>query len=181
MKYKNSKLIIHCTKDLCKGCRNFKNYLCKFYNKYPDFVPKKGFERLVECMNDFKKIGKKKDKRKELIDELDKTWSLLIRKRDKKCMLSLNDKNLEAHHWIKHRINMKYRWDLRNGIALNAGVHKYQVHINEPEYKNKLKEIAIVNGIITNNDYKNISEDYSVEKIPTFELEEKLKQLKEQL
>jgi hypothetical protein len=181
MKYKNGKLIIHCTKDLCKRCRNFKNYICEFYNQYPDFIPKKGFERLIECMNDFKKVEKKTDKRKDLIDELDKVWSLLIRKRDKKCMLSLSDKELQAHHYIKHRTNMKYRWDLRNGIALNAGVHKYKVHRNEPEYKNTLKEIAIVNGIISNTDYKIICDDYSVNKIPTYELEDKLKQLKEQL
>lgn len=181
MKYKNGKLIIHCTKDLCKNCRYFKNYLCEFYNKYPDFIPQKGFGRLIECINDFKKVENKKDRRKEVIKKLDEVWSLLIRKRDKKCMLTPTDKDLQAHHFIKHRTNMKYRFDLRNGIALNSGVHKYQVHKEEAKYMNELKNIAIINGIITESDYKTISEDYSVNKIPTYELEEKLKELEGKL
>lgn len=181
MKYKNGKLIIHCTKDLCKRCRYFKNYLCEFYNEYPDFIKRKGFERLIECMNDFKKVEKKKDKRKEIIKQLDDVWSLIIRKRDKRCMLSGTDKDLQAHHYIKHRTNMGYRFDLRNGISLNSGIHKYQVHISESEYIDKLCKLAIMNRIATQEDIDRISSDRGVYKFSIPELEDKLLELREKL
>jgi hypothetical protein len=69
----------------------------------------------------------------KLKKKADKVWSMLVRKRDGRCMLcgSGSFKTVAAHHWIvsKHRSNAA-RWDIRNGIALCYGCHIHQTHKN---------------------------------------------------
>jgi hypothetical protein len=93
---------------------------------------------------------------------LDKKWSDSIRKRDGKCVLcGAKDKPLFAHHFIVARANsVKYRYDVRNGVALCYPCHLLKVHnLATFEYVGELVEKAKELGILTYDDLVEILRD----------------------
>ena len=63
----------------------------------------------------------------KLVTECDLLWRDCIRLRDKgRCVYSLKAGN-QAHH-IFSRGNLATRWDIRNGVLLNAGIHRFVAH-----------------------------------------------------
>ncbi len=71
-----------------------------------------------------RKFNKKTFKKK-----LDALWGLVIRTRDKQCLVCGNRNNLHAHHCIvtKKRSNAT-RWNLDNGVALCYACHIGRLH-----------------------------------------------------
>lgn len=61
--------------------------------------------------------------KKSLKAKCDKLWSEIIRSKGF-CEVCGSNQNLNAHH-VVGRINYSLRWDLRNGICLDAGCHTF--------------------------------------------------------
>lgn len=61
--------------------------------------------------------------KKSEIKKLDKVWSEKIRSKGA-CEVCHKTTSLNAHHIIGRR-NRSVRWDLRNGVCLCAGCHKF--------------------------------------------------------
>jgi hypothetical protein len=102
-----------------------------------------------------KAIGKIKE-------ELDKLWSKRVRERDGKCALcGTKDKQLYDHHFIVNRArSVKYRYDLRNGVALCYACHRFKVHNTAAfEYVGAIADYAIESGILTLQELKEIATD----------------------
>lgn len=77
-----------------------------------------------------KKRGPNKAVRmRRLLKKCSEAWSLAVRTRDGRCVRCGNREGLAAHHWIvpKHR-SSRYRFDVRNGVALDYGCHIHIVH-----------------------------------------------------
>lgn len=133
-----------------------------------------------------KEVKKKKvNKRKKLLEELDRTWSLYVRKRDGRCLLCGGFEGeipkLQAHHWVVSRgRSLKYRFDPRNGVALCYGCHIHQIHTNPTvDMLNKLKERAVASGVANDDDIQEIlSRSVITEHISIPELESLLDKLK---
>lgn len=126
-----------------------------------------------------------KSESKKIKDELDKYWSLYVRTRDNKCIMCGKHENeigkLQAHHWIVSRgDSLRYKFDVRNGVALCYGCHIHRVHTNPTvDIIKTLYNKAIASGIATENDVQEIlSRARGVSKIPIGELREMLKSLK---
>ncbi len=86
---------------------------------------------------------KKKSSRKKLKDILDVLWAELVKKRaGYKCERSGKTGYLNSHH-IFSRSNLSVRWDLDNGVCLNAGRHTLQTdsaHKNPIEFINWIRD-----------------------------------------
>ena len=86
---------------------------------------------------------KKKSSRKKLKDNLDVLWAELVKKRaGYKCERSGKTGYLNSHH-IFSRSNLSVRWDLDNGVCLNAGWHTLQTdsaHKNPIEFINWIRD-----------------------------------------
>lgn len=72
-----------------------------------------------------------KTERKQLVDKLDKQWSLRVRE---VCQCELCDRrgdigSFDAHH-LRGRGNFSTRWDLSNGVCLCKGCHRFKVHMD---------------------------------------------------
>ena len=126
-----------------------------------------------------------KSEAKKLKDELDRYWSLYVRKRDNKCILCGGYEGetgrLQAHHWIVSRgDSLRYKFDVRNGVALCYGCHIHRVHTNPTiALMSKLRNKAITAGIATEDDIEEIVEKAKgVSKIGIGELREMLEKLK---
>jgi predicted restriction endonuclease len=94
--------------------------------------------------------------------ELDALWSKRIRESDGRCVLcGSKDKQLYAHHYIVNRArSVKYRWDMRNGVSLCYGCHRYKVHATAAfEYVGALADYAIGMEILTLQELKEIAVD----------------------
>jgi predicted restriction endonuclease len=94
--------------------------------------------------------------------ELDKLWSKRVRERDGKCALcGVKDKQLYAHHYIVNRArSVKYRHDVRNGVALCYACHRHKVHKTAAfEYAGAIADYAIRNEILTLEELKEIATD----------------------
>jgi predicted restriction endonuclease len=94
--------------------------------------------------------------------ELDKLWSKMVRERDGKCVLcGAKDKQLYAHHFIVNRArSIKYRYDIRNGVALCYACHRFKVHKTAAfEYVGAIADYAIANEILTLEELKEIATD----------------------
>lgn len=122
---------------------------------------------------------------KKLKDELDRYWSLYIRKRDNKCILCGGYEGeigrLQAHHWIVSRgDSLRYKFDVRNGVALCYGCHIHRIHTNPTvSLISKLKSKAIAAGIASEQEVEEIIEKArGVSKIGIGELREMLDKLK---
>ena len=92
-----------------------------------------------------KKRGPNKAVRvRRLLKKCHEAWSLAIRLRDGKCVrCGATDKQLSAHHWIVSKArSLQFRFDTRNGVALDYGCHIRVVH-NEAS-------LAAVMGIFNN-------------------------------
>jgi len=90
-----------------------------------------------------KKKKKKKSNRKVLRKQLDKIWSEVVKQRaGNRCERSGKTTYLNTHH-IFSRSNLSVRWDLNNGVCLNAGWHTLQTnsaHKNPVEFVEWLKK-----------------------------------------
>jgi hypothetical protein len=71
------------------------------------------------------------------------------------------DKQLYAHHFIVNRArSVKYRYDVRNGVALCYACHRYKVHKTAAfEYVGAIADYAIANEILTLEELKEIATD----------------------
>lgn len=130
----------------------------------------------------------KKTDNQRLREKVDAVWSQNIRNRDNRCMLCgkyIGEvKKLEAHHWILTKNqSAKYRWDLRNGVALCHGCHIHQVHRNSSaEMITRLANICIASGIITREEFEEIMEDrHGLIKVNKAYMEDKFEELKKSL
>lgn len=129
----------------------------------------------------------KKPNRAKIIKQLDEVCSLVVRKRDNKCILCGGyvgeTKKLQAHHWILSRgQSNKYRWDTANLCSLcwACHIHKIHQHPTVPLLE-ELKNRILIAGIATQEDIDRISSDRGTYKYSIQELEEKLIELKEEL
>lgn len=120
----------------------------------------------------------------KLRDKLDALWSKRVRERDNRCILCgghiNNIKELQAHHWILTKNqSSKYRWDIRNGVSLCYGCHIHQVHAHPSvELINRLKELCILNNIVTPEDIEEITNDrHEIFKPNRIYIEDKMKEL----
>ena len=90
-----------------------------------------------------KKKSKKESGRKKLKKQLDELWAELVKKRASyKCERSNKTKYLNSHH-VFSRSNLSVRWDLDNGVCLNAGWHTLQTdsaHKNPIEFVNWIRD-----------------------------------------
>lgn len=89
-------------------------------------------------------------------------WSLKVRNRDKKCVLcGTIDKQLYAHHYIKNAArSIKYRYDLRNGVALCYACHRFKVHKTASfDIVSALVNYALKNEILTDLELSEIVHD----------------------
>ena len=77
-----------------------------------------------------------KTTRSKLIKKLDTNFSIICRTRDMMCLCDgkpvADIKELDCHHWIHGRKNIKYRWDLRNLVSLKKGNHMFKIHLLTP-------------------------------------------------
>lgn len=112
------------------------------------------------------KNTKKKAKAKvksisQLRKEADKLASEVVRKRDGRCLMCGTTENLQAHHFIVTKgASTKHRWDLRNLISLCYPCHIHKVHSTASlKWVGLLKKSAIINGICTEQDIEEISND----------------------
>lgn len=126
-----------------------------------------------------------KSETKKIKDELDKYWSLYVRKRDNRCVLCGNYEGeigkLQAHHWIVSRgDSLRYKFDVRNGVALCYGCHIHRIHTNPTvSLISKLHSKAIAAGIATEEEVEEIIEKArGISKIGIGELREMLDKLK---
>ena len=98
------------------------------FGKASDWLPKK---------------KKKKSNRKKLREQLDKLWAELVKQRaGHKCERSGKTRWLNSHH-IFSRSNLSVRWDLDNGVCLNAGRHTLQTN---SAHKNPIEFIEWIKG-----------------------------------
>ena len=112
------------------------------------------------------KNTKKKAKAKvksisQLRKEADKLASEVVRLRDKRCLMCGATEGLQAHHFIVTKgASTKHRWDLRNLISLCYPCHIHKVHSTASlKWLGILKKAAIINGICTEQDIEEISND----------------------
>lgn len=83
---------------------------------------------------------KPKTERQKLKDKLDKLFSVIIRSKGH-CERCGKTEYLNCHH-IFSRSNLSVRWNLDNGVCLNAGWHTLQknsAHKNPIEFINWIK------------------------------------------
>lgn len=121
-------------RKVCSDCG--RNRLLKFYSS----------KRAYKC-NDCKKKTKrmrKKTSKSYLIKKLDELWSEAVKKKaNYKCEYSKKETHLNSHH-VFSRSNKAVRWDLDNGVCLNAGHHtlssKFSAHKTPVEFIEWLKD-----------------------------------------
>lgn len=86
---------------------------------------------------------KPKTERRKLRDQSDKLWAILVKQRaGYKCERSGKTVYLNSHH-VFSKSNLSVRWDLDNGVCLNAGWHTLQTnsaHKNPIEFINWIKD-----------------------------------------
>lgn len=66
-------------------------------------------------------------KKKSVSDSrLTQLWSKAVRARDKRCPITGETENLQAHHIIHKGRQRRFalRWDIRNGVALSHTAHR---------------------------------------------------------
>ena len=101
-----------------------------------------------QCRDKAKQARAKKKKwqkqRGVTTKKLDALWSKLVRERDGMCMYCRGTENLNAHH-IFSRSNYSTRWDLENGICLDAKCHtfssKFSAHKTPTEFTYWLEKL----------------------------------------
>ena len=94
------------------------------------------------------KNGKSTRARARLRKDLDKLWSLVIRKRDGKCLWPDCGKtaSLQASHIYSRGAHPATRWDLANGFALCLRHHLYGWH-RDPIYAMDLAKNIIGSSV----------------------------------
>lgn len=98
---------------------------------------------------------------KQLRKIADDLASQVTRLRDKRCLMCGATEGLQAHHFIVTKgASTKHRWDLRNLISLCYPCHIHKVHSTASlKWVGLLKKSAILNGICTEQDIEEISND----------------------
>ena len=97
----------------------------------------------------------------QLRKEADKLASEVVRKRDGRCLMCGTTENLQVHHFIVTKgASTKHRWNLHNLISLCYPCHIHKVHSTASlKWVGLLKKSAILNGICTEQDIEEISND----------------------
>lgn len=130
-------------------------------------------------------MRKKKTNRQKMYEKLDKIVSEIVRMKGR-CILcgkQFDPKKLNAHHWIVTRgHSTKYRWDLRNLVALCYPCHIHKIHSTASlKWLDTLKRNALAYGVCSAKDIEEISGNYEIADFSMEDLErmyEDLKQLK---
>jgi predicted restriction endonuclease len=117
-----------------------------------------------------KKKAKAKVKTKSiqaLRKEADRLASEVVRLRDKRCLMCGATENLQAHHFIVTKgASTKHRWNLKNLVSLCYCCHIHKVHSTASlKWVGLLKKSALLNGICTEQDIEEISNDIEPMKI----------------
>jgi len=88
-------------------------------------------------------------------------WSLCVRARDGKCLITGNTETLQAHHWIvSSSRSLKYRYDVRNGVSLSFTAHRYGVHTEASyAYTRRIAEAMVAAGNVTWEEIEEIRND----------------------
>ena len=113
-------------------------------------------------LKNMKKTAKAKVKSiSQLRKEADKLASEVVRKRDGRCLMCGSTENLQVHHFIVTKgASTKYRWNLKNLLTLCYCCHIHKVHSTASlKWVGLLKKSAILNGICTEQDIEEISND----------------------
>lgn len=111
------------------------------------------------------KKAKKTKSVRQLVKEADNLASQVVRKRDGRCLMCgkppSEKEHLQVHHFIITKgASTKHRWDLRNLITLCYCCHIHKVHSTASlKWVGLLKKSAILNGICTEQDIEEISND----------------------
>lgn len=109
--------------------------------------------------------------------KVDKLWSKLVRKKDKKCIRCGKQTNLQAHHIFSRRFNST-RWLLDNGVTLCYGCHMFFAHIEHENFRDmviekigkaKYLQLKQLSNQIKKINYEELSENF--EKLKLTELE----------
>jgi hypothetical protein len=115
-----------------------------------------------------------KSKRKRLVAELDKVFSLYIRYRDKKCVLCGKTDSLQCGH-IFSRINYSTRWDKMNCWCQCSGCnlkHEYEAYTFYNWFIEKFGK----------KEFDNLHfQAHQIRKFKDYELEEMIKEYKEKI
>jgi len=81
----------------------------------------------------------RKFKRKSAIKKLDNLFSLVIRKRDKRCQRCGKTENLQCAH-IMSRKNVSTRWNMLNAVTLCYACHFFWAHRNPIDFAEFIRE-----------------------------------------
>lgn len=79
-------------------------------------------------------------KKKSVSDSrLTQLWSKAVRARDKRCPITGETENLQAHHIIHKGRQRRFalRWDIRNGVALSHSAHR-ELHDGNLEIQRRI-------------------------------------------
>lgn len=97
----------------------------------------------------------------QLKKEADKLASEVVRLRDGRCLMCGATEGLQAHHFIITKgASTKHRWDLHNLISLCYPCHIHKVHSTASlKWIEILKKSAILNGIVTEEQIREICHD----------------------
>ena len=116
--------------------------------------------------------------RKETILHLDKVFSKICRERDQHCLLC-RAQPTDPHHFVHGRINIKYRFDLRNLIGVCRECHT-KIHNGQIKYE-EVRAKALYWDIISMDELEEIENDNSINKITTADLQDLLKKVKKNI
>lgn len=110
-----------------------------------------------------------KDDRKKAIEKADKIISDIIKREE--CLFC--KRQAEPHHFIKGRVNLKYRWDLRN-IAPLCRIHHRDSHDGKISEQDILYRMLYYDRISI-EEYYEIKNDNSINKVYTYQIEDFIK------
>ena len=124
-------------------------------------------------------VKKKKPDRKRLKKQLDELWAELVKKRaGYKCERSGKTGYLNSHH-VFSRSNLSVRWNLDNGVCLNAGRHTLQT---DSAHKNPIEFIEWIKDKRGIEWYEEMrTKANQVRKWTIIEMEEKVKEFQEMI
>lgn len=134
---------------------------------------------ITKNKNWLKPKRKPKTERQKLKDQLDKLWAILVKQRaGYKCERSEKIAYLNSHH-VFSKSNLSVRWDLDNGVCLNAGWHTLQTN---SAHKNPIEFINWIKGQRGVEWYKNLRiKANQIKKWTIPELRELLEEFKKEI
>lgn len=115
---------------------------------------------------------KKKRDKSAVMKELDKEWSLYVRRRAGRCQKCGGNGQLSAHHAFGRR-HLATRWDVMNGVALDYACHIHWAHHDTCSFAEWFRRL------IGDAQYNRLSEAHnSIVKLTLEDLERMLEEIK---